>query len=97
VCEGGNNGFGSLIPRAKPELWTFLKTVRDYLRNEDMRQEQRKCGVEKEPKLDAKTRHLRNVLERWDTGYYATQLEYLYAVAWNLDFQHNPEEATNQG
>jgi hypothetical protein len=97
VCESGNNGFGNLIPRAKPDLWSFLKTVRDYLRNEDMRQEQRKYGVEKGMKSGGRSRHLRNILELWDTGYYATELEYLLAVAMNLDFQHNPEEAINQG
>jgi hypothetical protein len=87
ISEGGNHGFNSLLARVKPDLWSLLIVMRDYLRNQDFEQEQRKAGIGKEPKTGLKwANQLRRVLGRWNTDHYANHLEYLHAVATNLDF-----------
>jgi hypothetical protein len=77
-------------------LWSSLIIIRDYLRNQDFKQEQRKAGIGKEPKTGLRWAHqahqLRRVLDRWGTGHYANHIEYLYAVATNLNFQNNQPE-----
>jgi hypothetical protein len=98
TSDCANDNLNNQLERIKPDLWSLVAMSRDYLRKHDCQpndEEEHKLGrtTGRPPKSRPwaeQASKLRRVLDGWGTGVYATSLDYLYAIAVNLDLQQRP-------